>query len=1144
MDLALENFIPAYPDQDDPFIQWTVSTLREFNSLASSPTEPIPAPGKFFHHQDLFSRLLRTWDKCLLIHETGTGKTCTMVSLSEYYLNNPGQINQIYVLEKGDTTKKDFKNQIKTKCTFRKYATNKDVNRYYKIMTYGKFVTDEIGTLNDEQLLNKFSGCIFFVDEAHNVRNFSKKKTEMGYEYEYDDDNYDKIKHLFRLVKRCKIVISTATPMINTPKEVGKLIDLLNEKDIPEDFDWVEADIDTLEPYFRGKVSYVRTLDTGIKINNRLLGKKESDGLSKGLCPIKDESEEDLVGLDVYHLKMKPGGIQDITHQAVMYENKNVWRAPILASSYVPPPPIATFDNVGGNSDMIKQLDGNENYAWNNEKYNNLTHPEFDGLMTISQYMSNLELVQECSVKFAFLIRMEINYRMNNPNGLVSSKRIEKWKDQGFVPFGEEGDTNPRFLSYRQPGNAFAYIELVDKGGAIHLGLTLQLYGFKKFTHKGNVVDANGRLTIEKGLRYGLMIHKSTEETELLNKVFNHPDNCNGDYVQLIIGSEIARDGINLYNVTRGYLFTPDWHVAGMYQAMSRFIRSVSHNDLIRQKLEKGDTSRVEVNVFKLSAVNSQGYSTDDCIYARARDKDFVNRRVLNFLKRVAVDSMIHYNRNVRANDKVGSQQCDYLPCKFECLSPKPPRGDLGEYPDGMALGQGPTPEDYDYRNYNILYESERRDAIKEKLIESINKNGSVTFDALIEDIMESGSPEKVGIVTTHVYDAVYSMIEDKILFRNRYGAENYLASDGINIYAEQEYLNGTHIYSETGYYSNLIVGMKNMSLDVLVANAQPQLEELETSLESVDVTNPVELAKVFTDTIKDFSKRRDILEEALITYFTKSDELKPYQKVLVDYYNLLWYELPRQDKNIKAVDVFLNTQRQGAKAKSDRNRDIKNTIIWDQDMNNPKKVICHIYKEPPKTGYTKNILFRSTQYEVRLLDLSQKPYQFRDLTDTETHIYPHLIEEALENKTAYSRRDGVFGYTYDNDPGVISFATQEEMEDTRQQKRGRVCTNYSAAEISRYLLYLDAKHIQCCKEATAEEDTKSELKDKLEFIFEKMDQEHDRQSETFKAYLERPRWIKKVYALLKQKLKKGNMCRLLHDSYVAANKVINFPYM
>ena len=113
MPYYLHDLIEDYEDQRVEDIQWKVSERKEFNELKGSAKEKPPVQGEFFNHQNLFKRYARQYDRVFNIHETGTGKTGSVINLAEYYrIYDPNKIKKVIVLEPGPPTVEDFKDQI------------------------------------------------------------------------------------------------------------------------------------------------------------------------------------------------------------------------------------------------------------------------------------------------------------------------------------------------------------------------------------------------------------------------------------------------------------------------------------------------------------------------------------------------------------------------------------------------------------------------------------------------------------------------------------------------------------------------------------------------------------------------------------------------------------------------------------------------------------------------------------------------------------------------------------------------------------------------------------------------------------------------------------------------------------------------
>lgn len=72
-------------------------------------------------------------------------------------------------------------------------------------------------------------------------------------------------------------------------------------------------------------------------------------------------------------------------------------------------------------------------------------------------------------------------------------------------------------------------------------------------------------------------------------RAMNSYENRHGEYIKVLVTSRVGRDGINVANVVNGHLYMPEWNESHMYQALSRFIRSTSHDALLNEIREKNE---------------------------------------------------------------------------------------------------------------------------------------------------------------------------------------------------------------------------------------------------------------------------------------------------------------------------------------------------------------------------------------------------------------------------------------------------------------------------------------------------------------------------------------------------------------------------
>lgn len=121
--------------------------------------------------------------------------------------------------------------------------------------------------------------------------------------------------------------------------------------------------------------------------------------------------------------------------------------------------------------------------------------------------------------------------------------------------------------------NVFIYNTFV-KGSGIHV--------FKKFLEEFGYKRSEGNET-KPGLRFAVITNELSNpiKTMRILKLFNSDKNVNGEYIQIIIGSKVANEGLTLKNVRQAHVVAPFWNFTDIEQAIARTIRLNSHQALI-----------------------------------------------------------------------------------------------------------------------------------------------------------------------------------------------------------------------------------------------------------------------------------------------------------------------------------------------------------------------------------------------------------------------------------------------------------------------------------------------------------------------------------------------------------------------------------
>ena len=525
MPYYIHDMIEDYDDQYDEDIQWKTASRKEFFELKGSTREKKPDPGEFFSHQDLFLRYGIQYDRIFNIHETGTGKTGSVINLCEHYrVRDPGKIKKFIILQPGPPTVDDFKDQIVKLAIDDFYETDavddkamknnltRLINRNYEVTTYQKFFRSDLSL---DKIESYYSDCIFFFDEAHKLRNLSDNSGGKLNELQLDKI-YDYLWKITHTAKRCKVIISTATPMINTVKDFVPLINLLLDKDrqfptVKDEQFYEKLTLSQVEPYFRGIFTYVRFLDT-LNIHN--VGKEFSN--FKHLIKIpKEKNSRDLVPDRKY---IEKGKLMTISSKS---QPRNEFKEEKITSQIK----IHTVVMKGKQLEVYKQVAKKKQDSFFRESRQSSTFvfPNgYYGTKGFNFYIEKDEF-QNYRFKRSFIYKGEENkslgkyFNSENMSATLENLSNLSCKYAEFIRIEHQASLNER------PGNCFCYLDQVEGSGVILLGLILQKLGYENFvSNDTSIVDnKTGKIreNFEKRKRFALITGKTTNLRNIL-KVF------------------------------------------------------------------------------------------------------------------------------------------------------------------------------------------------------------------------------------------------------------------------------------------------------------------------------------------------------------------------------------------------------------------------------------------------------------------------------------------------------------------------------------------------------------------------------------------------------------------------------------------------
>jgi len=522
------------------------------------------------------------YNSILLYHGTGTGKTCSAVGIAENF-RDVYQLpeNRIIILSP-DKIKQGWYNNI---------YDPKKMNDQCTSDTYKNLINIE-GDIdkNRNKLVKKyyeFHGYLEFANRIKSIYEKYKDKFEYicdkkysnriliideahnirGDDSESSDDTIKYLKLLIENTRNLKLILLTATPMYNKANEIVELLTLLYAND--------KRDYSKIKDIFKedilidneGLTRYSRGYISYIK------GESE-DKFPKRLYPTENIIK--IGELPIYKCDMEPiqSKIYDMIKDSFKVEVLKLEHEKILTqcSNIVYP----------NNSNKIEKYYG---------KY---------GLKTICDYSSSKKMY-----KYKNGVEQIFDIKNIGKYSCKIKKLLETIENSEGIVF--------IYSQYIQSGIIPIMLALEQNG---YNNYNKNIFDIKSDTNKGNYIS----ITSDNNL--------SGNYTELL-KICTSYENRNGEKIKIIIGSNVASEGLDLKNIRSIHVIDPWYHLKRLEQIIGRGIRFCSHKDLLR---EQNDTK-----VYLYSAINENSIDLDIYKLAEKKNKEIV--KVEKILQENSIDS-------------------------------------------------------------------------------------------------------------------------------------------------------------------------------------------------------------------------------------------------------------------------------------------------------------------------------------------------------------------------------------------------------------------------------------------------------------------------------------------------------------------------
>jgi superfamily II DNA or RNA helicase len=761
MSFDLEDFFPTYPNidrselefmnaYDDNFYQ-ALYNKEEFASLKLSKVEEKPENEVLYNHQKIIARYASghtPYDGILLVHQMGSGKSMAMFGAIEQIRGENVGYKGALILTRNPRILINLKKELATR--YSQYSPdnyenrvltdneklrrlNKLVSVYYTFNSFDQ-IQKTLSAMTDAEIIREYSNMVIAIDEVHNLRLYGKKAG--------DSIQYTQIHRLLHVVKGCKKIIMSGTPMRDTADEIAPVLNLILplDKQLPtgkrfierylffdreDGITYIKPDMkEELKEIMKGRVSYLKSMSS-VKVD--YVGKPMGTLKFMNVIPSYMSEFQSEIYVKAYRKdkSSSEGDDDEDEDEAEEASAPGVFSNSRQATLFVYPD--GSYGKEGFKKYIIKKTETLA-FVKKGAKIKVFSPSRELEKLKGSTDEETLQNIGKCSHVYATVIRTILD----NPDKLH-----------------------------------FVYGTLVSGSGNILFGCLLNLVGYRRGKGSENTKDK----------RYFILSKEtsSDESTRKIVEFFSSRKNMTGDYANVLIGSKILSEGITLKNVTSIHVITPHWNYSEIAQAIARGIRLNVHNDLIQAGIKP------KIKVYHHVGIPKEGVSIDLDRYELSEKKDISMKNVERLIKEASFDCALTYDRNISKGEF--TRECDYQNCDYRC--------------DGIISLKPVGKSSRDYSTYNLYYSAKNVTDIISKIIDFFRQRFSCELDELfLQFKLET---------PFSIFSALNKIIYENIEIKNCYGFPSYLRESN-NIYFLVESLASGSVYTPNSYAKNLIV--------------------------------------------------------------------------------------------------------------------------------------------------------------------------------------------------------------------------------------------------------------------------------------------------------------------------------------------------
>ena len=635
-----------------------------------------------------------------------------------------------------------------------------------------------------EELRRVFSNRLLVIDEAHNLRDAPDEGADDAAD---DVSSVDiqgsaegkkltpMLKEAIKASEGMKLLLMTATPMYNSYKEIIFLLDLLRMNDVKQstvrftdiftavksdtkgsDFEFTATGRRVLGGLASAYVSFMRGENPASfpirlepQTGQRLTIWPQKSPRGEAIAAGREVARLPCVGC--YFSKTTEEFYKASASEAVKREGLSitVMDKLIQGGNWLFPVPDAAYEDriqqVGFDATFEKEMKGTV-----------AQYRDVEGSRHSSWLLDTA--LPEVSGKAAYLLKRLaktkgvafVYSRFVATGALTLALALEA---NGYAPavgspLLADGNQHPQ-------GRQCAMCELHERG---HAGATHTFVAAKYVLLTGSI--------------------ELTPNTRPLVDAARARSNMDGADVKVILGSQIAGEGLDLRYIRELFVFDSWYHLNKLEQVIGRGVRNCSHALLPR--IKQNTTITLLVNAYStepaLETVDAYSYRT-------ALLKANVIGKVSRVLKEYAMDCTLTHDavilkdldpvdlvdgqgkerKGVNVNDVPFSALCDWLDtCEFECLAPS------------GAPGLGATVDSSTYDDYALRYKEKQ---VRKVIEDMIVNQGQVSIRMnQIEASLQSIPP---GLLMTLVND----LLEKEFIVKTKAGTGRILMKNQMLVF-------------------------------------------------------------------------------------------------------------------------------------------------------------------------------------------------------------------------------------------------------------------------------------------------------------------------------------------------------------------------